>query len=54
MQTLHPYTVVGVYEDDHARWADSFYASSPEDAEDQVPSGIIVAGVFEGEIYAVL
>lgn len=48
------YTVVGIYQDNHQRWAESFYASSPEDAEQQVPQGIIVAGVFEGDINAVL
>lgn len=51
------YTVLGVYPDDHGRYADSVEAETPAEAERlirekvQHDSGwdIIVAGVIEGE-----
>jgi hypothetical protein len=57
---LVKYTVVGVYEDSdpiYQRYADTFEADSPEEAETKAliatDDALIVAGVFEGEITAV-
>lgn len=39
------YLVIGIYEDDGQRWADSFDTETPEEAEALAPTGVIVAGV---------
>lgn len=45
------YTVVGLY-DTGERYADTFEAQTPEEAEGMVPAGVDVAGVFAGELEA--
>lgn len=45
---MRKYLVVGIYlEDDYQRFADSYEAESPEDAERMAPEDVCVAGVVE-------
>jgi len=54
---MSAYLVIGIYEDDHTRFADTFEAETPAAAEElavaQCP-GLIVAGVLndKGEVVA--
>jgi len=48
------YLVVGVYADNHQRWAESYQAEDPEHAEEQAHNsvngdggGLIIAGVID-------
>lgn len=50
MKSKHYYLVIGYYEEDGQRWADSYWADTPEEAEalaKQGYPGIAVAGVVE-------
>lgn len=52
------YTVIGIYADNHQRYADSFKAVDAEDAEQQATAlaqkeegcELLIAGVVEGDV----
>lgn len=52
--TKKPYTVIGVYLDNHKRYADTFIALSPSHAEkqamDAAESSLLIAGVVERSV----
>ena len=54
---MKTYTVIGIYADNHQRWAESFQAEDVEHAEEQAQDSaraqdceLIIAGVCLGEV----
>jgi len=50
---VRKYLVLGTYEDDGARWADSYEAESPQAAEEMALAdypGIVIAGVVPASV----
>ena len=51
---LKQYTVIGVYADNHQRWAESFMAEdvahAEEQAQDSAGGDLIIAGVVLGKV----
>jgi hypothetical protein len=54
MKKLKKYLVVGVYTDNHQRWAEAYDAEDPDHAEEQAHNsvngegdGLIIAGVID-------
>jgi len=54
---MRKFLVIGIYEDDYQRFADEYWAKTPEQAEQMSKAdhpGLIVAGVInsQGEVVA--
>lgn len=53
MTTLpaRPFTVVGVFEEPFGqRYAETFLATGPREAEEMAPAGLVVAAVLAGDV----
>jgi hypothetical protein len=57
---LKTYTVVGIYEDNHQRWAESYQADDAAHAEEQALDSaksqdceLLIAAVIEGDVKVV-
>ena len=56
---MKKYLVIAIYADDEQRWADSFDAADPQEAERMahesvLPNEIIIAGVIDTETITVV
>lgn len=60
MPPMHAYLVIGIYADNHQRYADTFDASTPDEAEEMAQdaakaahTSLIIAGVLrDGQVVA--